>query len=219
MDAPPLMEVGDKWTARFHNKGDKREPYLFTNEVKAVDSTSAWICSETQEPNAQRPRALWRYDLKRADFLERFEFDPAAPNGAGNRLLNRQPNDDNLRFPLSVGKKYSVKSHWDNGEGYTELKAEVQAFEKVKVEAGEFDAYRIKYEGWWTRTKNGNFSGRAESTQWYAPTVKRLIKSEFFDRTTGGQIWTQNTFELVKWEPAGSGKGASIALPGASTAK
>ena len=110
VDAPTIA-VGDKWTYRFHNQGDKREPYLFYNEVKAVDNASAWLYGESQQPNAQPPKYVWRMDLKRAEYLERFEFDPAAANGAGKRLINRQTNDDSLQFRLSVGKKYALKQN------------------------------------------------------------------------------------------------------------
>ena len=82
VEAPPAPEVGDKWTYRFHNKGDKREPYLFINQVKFLDGGSAWILNESQQIGAQVTRSVWRYDLKRADYVERFDSDPAAANGA-----------------------------------------------------------------------------------------------------------------------------------------
>lgn len=205
MDTPPTMEVGDKWTYRFHDKGDKRDPYTFTNEIKSVDITSAWILGETQQPNVP-PKYVWRYDLKRAGALERFEFDPAAPNGAGKRTFDGPKNDDGYQFPLVVGKKFTVKEHWNDGNGYTEYKAEVEAFEKVTVEAGTFDAFRIKYSGWWTCTSGGTGSGRAERIRWYSPVTKNIVKGEAFDRTPGNQIWNLNTSELVKWEPAPKAK-------------
>lgn len=132
----PTMEVGDKWTFRFTNTGDKREPYTYTNEVKAVDGTSAWIYGETKQPNARNPKYVNRYETKSLELIEIFEFDQAAPNGNGKRLVDRQANDRSLQFPMSVGLTYTVKQKWDNGNGFTEYKAEVQAYEKVKVEAG-----------------------------------------------------------------------------------
>lgn len=206
MEAPPTMAVGDKWTYRFHDKGNKRDPYIYTNEVKTVDATSAWLYGETQEPNARTPKFVWRYDARRAAFVERFDFDATAANGAGARTRNTQSDDDLLQFPLEVGKKYPAKFAFPNREGYTEYKAEVEAFEKIKVEAGEFDAFRIKYAGWWTRTANGSGTGRAEFTVWYAPTVKAIVKREFMDRNQGGQLWNNQTTELVKWEPTGTPK-------------
>ena len=218
IETPPVLDVGDKWTYRFHNIGDNREPYQFSSAVSAVDGTSAWIYGEDQRTNAQPPKWVWRMDLKRHEFLERFDFDPAAKNGAGKRTTDRKV-DDSLQFPLSVGKKYSVKQNWDNGNGYTEYKAEVQAFEKVRVAAGEFDAFRIKYEGFWNQRVGGTFSGRAEWTRWYAPAVKGNVKSEFFDRTAQNQRWNQNATELVKWEPANTAKVPATPATAASDTK
>lgn len=208
MDAPPTMTVGDKWTYQFHDQGNKRDPYLYTNEVQRVDALSAWLYSETQDPAEQTPKSIWRYDLKRAGLMERFAFSETAPNGVGSRVNDRQKNDDLLQFPLEVGKKYAVKWFWrnENGEGYTDYKAEVEAFEKVRVLAGEFDAFRIKYSGWWNAN---SFTGRAEMTVWYAPAGKREVKVEYLDRTRGNrtrgnQLWNQRVWQLVQWEPAGS---------------
>lgn len=202
VDSPPPMETGDKWTFRFTNMGDKREPYIYTNEVKAVDGTSTWMYGESKQPNARNPKYVNRYEAKSVEVIEVFEFDPASPNGAGKRLADRQSNDRLLQFPLSVGTTYSVKQKWDNGNGFTDYKAEVQAFEKVKVEAGEFDAFRIKYSGFWNSTRPQTYSGRAEMTRWYSPSAKTVIKAEYLDRTSTNQLWNQNVNELVKWEPA-----------------
>ena len=200
VDAPPVVSVGDKWTYRFHNIADKREPYLFTNEVKSLDGESAWIYADSMDPGAQPAKSIWRMDLRRAEFVERFEFDPAAQNAAGKPLVDRRANDISLQFPLAVGKKYKVKQNYDNGTGFTEYNAEVEAMEKVKVEAGEFDTYRIKYTGFWTTRAGRSFSGRSELTRWYAPVVKAFVKSEFSNRTTDFQPWNHNKTELVKFE-------------------
>ena len=206
MDKPPTLDVGDKWTYRFHNVGDKRDPFTYTHEVKTVDGASAWIFGETNLPNAPS-KIVWRYDLKRADTLERFEYDMGAPNGAGRRTLDLQKNDDFFQFPLVVGKKFDVREIWiggNDGSGHNEFKAEVQAYEKVKVEAGEFDAFRIKYSGWWTRVSGG--VGRAELLRWYSPVAKRIVKSETNFRTPSNPGGNHFTVELVKWEPAPKAK-------------
>ena len=216
LEASPPLEMGDKWTYRFHNIGDKREPYTFFHEVKGIENVSAWLYGESTQPNAQPPKFVWRVDMKRAEFVERFDHDAAAPNGAGKCTINRAANEDSLQFPLSVGKKYSVKQKWDNGNGYTEYKAEIQALEKVKVEGGEFDAYRIKYTGFWNNTNGRSYSGRAEWTRWYAPSVKATVKNEISDRTSDGRAWNQNTLELVRWEPGASARAAPAPAPSAS---
>ncbi len=206
LEAAPQMQVGDKWTYRYHNTGDRREPYTFTNEVKRINGSDAWMYGESTESNTEHPKFWWRYDHKRGDFMERFVHQESAPNGLGSRIADRQKSEDLLQFPLELGKKYNAKQFWTNGDGYTDWKVEVQAFEKIKTEAGEFDAYRIKAIGWWTRTANGSRSGRAETTLWLAPTVKRYVRWEYLDRTPNGSMWNENKSELIKWEPAAVAK-------------
>ena len=202
LDVPAAPMVGDKWTFRYHNTGDKKEPYLYFNEVKSTDGASTWIYGESQEPNSRLPKFVWRLDMTKAAFVERFEFDPAAANGAGKIDADRKANDSYLQFPLAVGKKYKVKTHWDNGKGFNEYTAEVEAFEKVKVEAGEFEAYRIKYSGFWNRRVDGNYSGRTEQVNWYAPAVRGSVKWIYTDRNSNGSSWNNSTTELIKWEPS-----------------
>lgn len=200
LDATPQMHVGDKWTYRYINSGDRREPYIFTHEVKRIDGNDAWLYGESTEPGTQNPKYWWRYDHKRAGLMERFAYDESAPNSLGTRIANRQKNDDFLQYPLEVGKKYNAKEYWSNG--YTDWKIEVEAFEKIKTEAGEFDTFRVKATGWWTRTSNGSGSGRAEATGWVTPTAKREVRWQYMDRTPNGSMWNENKSELIKWEPA-----------------
>lgn len=200
-DAPIAPVAGDKWTYQHHNKGDKLEPYLYSHQVKKIDGTSAWIQGESRQPNARRPAFVVRQDTARLENVELFEFDAAAPNGAGQRVYDRSKVDGWLQFPLAVGKKYTVKRTWDNGEGFDELTAEVKAFEKVKVQAGEFDAYRITYAGFWNRRAGGNFSGRTEHEVWYAPAAKSVVRWHYMNRTSNGGSWNNTATELVKFEP------------------
>lgn len=208
IQTPTPPSVGDKWTYRFHNTGDKHEPYLFTNEVQSIDATSAWVLGESQDPKARNPKYVWRYDLKRAEFVERFVFDPSKPNGAGRRTLNRQSADPEIQFPMAVGQKFTLKQAWNNLEGYDDFKVEVQAYEKIRVEAGEFDAYRLSYTGFWVREVNpgAGLTGRVEMIRWYAPAAKQFIKSTYANRQPNSLPWAHNNTELVKWEPAATPK-------------
>jgi hypothetical protein len=197
----PLFEVGDKWTYKFTNLGDRRDPYTFFNQTMHVDQNSAWVYGETQDPNSREPQFAWRYDNKRAGFMESFSINLKNADKLGGRRTNNMPNDDLVKFPLEVGKEWPVKLTWGNGEGYSEYKAKVESFEKIKVEAGEFEVFKITLKGFWNRTANGSGSGRQEQVFWYSPLVKREVKSTFQQRTYGGQLWNNNESELVKWEP------------------
>lgn len=205
LDAHPEFDVGDKWTYRVHNKGDRKEPYLFTNQAFKSEAGSGWIYGETKEPNSRRPQFIWRYDYQRADLKEGFAFNPQKPTTPGPRFANNQPQDDLVQLPLNVGKRYAVKFDWNDGNGFNKYDVEVEAFEKIRTEAGEFEVYRIKASGWWTRTGGGTNgwtgSGRAGHLIYFAPSAKRYVKWESFDRNANGQPWNERVTEIIKWEP------------------
>lgn len=207
LDAMPPMQVGDKWTFRYHNIGDRREPYIFTSEVRRVEGNNVWLYGETLDPNTNIPKYWWRYDIKRAGLMESFVYDENAPESRGKRVANNQKNDDPFQFPLEVGKKWAVREFWD--DGYIDLKAEVETIEKIKTEAGEFEAYRIKYSGWWVFTSNGSGTGRSERTVWVAPAVKREVRREVRSYLADGRSWNQTKTELIKWEPVATATSAA----------
>lgn len=199
----PEFDVGDKWTFRYSNLGDKKEPVTYTHQAISSKNDSAWIYGESQDPNARRSKYILQFDYKRAKNVEGFEFKPTEPNKAGSRYGNWQPQNDVVSLPLEVGKKFKFDEEYSNGNGTNEYTATVEAFEKVKTEAGEFEAYRIKYSGWWnSKTSSGEgISGKLEMMRWWSPAVKREVKISFKSWTGRGKVWGDNETELVKWEP------------------
>lgn len=98
-------------------------------------------------------------------------------------------------FPLEVGKKWKFKYDLANKVSgfkvHWELEAAVVAYEKVKVQAGEFDTFKIEYKGYWNnRTTRRN--GRAVLTSWYAPEARTVVKTTYDD------TFNRNTRELVE---------------------
>ncbi len=203
LEAHPVFEVGDKWTYSYQNKGDRKEPYTYTNQVYALDAESAWLYGESQEPNARRAQYHLQYDFKRARVVEGFNFVAQKPKVAGSQYSNSRPADDQIQLPLQVGKKYNVNWDWntDSGNaGYDEYKAEVEAMERVKVPAGEFETYRIKLSGWWTCKSGCNGNGRVERQYWWSPDAKRVVKETYQNWGNRG-LWNNTETVLVKWEP------------------
>ena len=201
LEAHPEFDVGDKWTFKFNNIGDRREPYTFTVQAVRSENGSGWWYNESTERDARRPKFVQRYDYKRARVVEGFEFDPAAPNMVGSRYFNSQPKEDFIRFPLDIGQKYNYKVDWDDGNGYNEYKGVVESFEKVTLEAGEFEAFRIKFSGWWNRTRDGSGSGRVELILWWAPATKSFVKRTFKNWNGNGSQFNNFETTLLKWEP------------------
>jgi hypothetical protein len=203
LDKTPAFDVGDKWTYEYTNKGDRKASYIFTHQAYKADADSAWLYGETQQPNATRKQYVMRFDYKRADTIERFEYQPTIPNEPGLRFADSLKQDSAVQFPMAVGNKHDVKWVNNDGSGYIEMEVKVESFEKVTVTAGEFDAYRVKYSGWWYNQNGGvtTGSGRASQTRWYAPSAKRIVKWEIADKRANGAPFNETTTELIKWEP------------------
>jgi hypothetical protein len=97
---------------------------------------------------------------------------------SGSNLLEFKPRSPTLAFPLQVGKKWegdyegyraSNGTHWKS-----HVTCQAKAFERIKVAAGEFEAYRVECEDAWEATP---FHGFSDSVSWYAPTLGTIVKS------------------------------------------
>lgn len=94
-------------------------------------------------------------------------------------ILNKKQSDTPYRsWPLKVGKKWKYESKWTNesgDKGITSQDAEVISFEEIKLPAGKFMAYKIKYVGYVQNYQAGG-KGKVTDTFWYAPKLRQNIK-------------------------------------------
>jgi hypothetical protein len=101
-----------------------------------------------------------------------------------------------LSFPLEVGKKWAYKTSFVNkvsgNKGRWELEATVVAFENVKVPAGEFDAFKVAYKGFWNNDTTRR-NGRLVLANWYAPATRSVVKTEYDD---GFNNWVRQLVEF-----------------------
>jgi hypothetical protein len=105
-----------------------------------------------------------------------------------------------FKFPMQVGNKHTYdKLPWANGAGTHTGTCEVKGEEKLTVTAGSFDTVRIECSGFWNRVFDGFGSGRINEVLWYAPSISRLVKSQFSDTFTNGQLNTKSQTELVEF--------------------
>jgi hypothetical protein len=96
---------------------------------------------------------------------------------------------------LQVGKKWAAgwtTEHQRWGKLVYDLNLRIAAFEKVRVMAGEFDAFRIEGEGWIT-----NVGTRLERRFWIVPGLNFAVKSEQKDLARNGRYYLTNSIELV----------------------
>ena len=102
------------------------------------------------------------------------------------------PGIELARFPLEKGAKWAF-DYSAKGETFTAQASQdrrVEALEKVKVPAGEFEAYKVSYDGRFrgTNNKGSPFSARFEGSDWLAliggrlVAVKRVYKNSLGDK-------------------------------------
>lgn len=203
----PKLDVGDKWTYAYEDLGEHQEPYTYTNQVFKADGESGWLYGESQASKPWRKSWVMRYDFQRGGVTEFFEYNAPSrsnphPVQPGPRYSERLTMDDDIQYPLFVGKTYKVDWPSVNGSSAFQFDVTVESFEKVTTPAGEFDAYKLKFVGRWQRViGTERYIGSARRVSWVAPAVKRIVRTEYQDRNIYNNLANRSVEELVKWEP------------------
>lgn len=98
-----------------------------------------------------------------------------------------EPSDGKLRFPLRVGDEWSSSYAYRSGswEALGERQTRVVGVERVDTVAGSFDAFRVEQIVSWSAGAGNKGGGRTSETDWYAPSVGRIVKSDFSDKAAG----------------------------------
>ena len=111
--------------------------------------------------------------------------------------------DGSIKFPMQIGAKYDYTDlPWPNGQGDSSMKCEVKGEEKLTLQAGTFDAVLIECSGFWKRRFEGSSTGRTSETLWYAPSIGRMVKSQFVSLFQDGSPDIKTQSELVEFIPA-----------------
>ena len=115
--------------------------------------------------------------------------------------LLTQEGTELLRFPLRVGQQWTHVAHVrfkDNGsQARVETQVRVEAWERVRVTAGEFDAFRLGAKGTIHGTSyggSGQLRGESSSVYWYAPAARAIVKHKNRNTYRG-----ESTIELVDY--------------------
>jgi len=201
LETNPEFTVGDSWTFRWKDLVDQKPETQELQQAYKSEGGVGWVIGRSLNPEAKRKNYVLKFEYAKSDFREVFDFNPAQPTQPGKQFRDRTKFDDEVQFPLTIGREYKYSNVWSNGNGRADYNAKVVRYEKVNVTAGEFDAYRIELDGWWKDTVH-SYSGRAVITLWYSPEVKRIIKRDYTDFTTRNRPYASYLMEMVKWEPA-----------------
>lgn len=95
---------------------------------------------------------------------------------------NSSSNPRYLEFPLAVGRNWRFVNDWvfkpKGSRGRFSASVTVLAWEKVRVPAGEFDAFKLsvteKISG--TSPIGSQYAGETTRTYWYAPAARAVVK-------------------------------------------
>ena len=106
-----------------------------------------------------------------------------------------------LRFPLAVGKQWRYTTDWvfkpKGSRGTSVVDVAVVDYEKVRVPAGDFDAFKLVAKSVISGISgiNSQIAGETSRTYWYAPAARAIVKSVAHNPYLG-----PSTVDLVEFE-------------------
>ena len=174
----PSVRVGDEWKFVVYYSVPSRTPNR-SWVVTAVTPT-AIVGTENGEP-----------------------LTLTADLGVAESPLVKYSNPRTLSFPLEVGKRWRYASDWvfkpKGSNGSTVVEVTVLGHERIRVPAGEFEAFRLLAKGSLSGTSpSGSFyAGETTTTYWYAPDARAIVKSVYHNPYQG-----ISTVELVEFRRA-----------------
>ena len=205
--AAPQLAAGDTWVYNRRNAFNDEFVATYRHRVAAIKDNSVWL-EVVRQGDAdgvnQTYTADWNWVAASLTNMQRFNFSPPLPAYVFPLEVGRHWQQDITATDPGTGKRFNVKVYgW------------VLGIERVKVPAGEFDAYKIRrgiYAGdfdlWKTQT-------RILEYDWYVPAVNGVVKHEDASEynLTSGRGWPlikgdRSRWELVSYTP-GARKAAS----------
>lgn len=112
-----------------------------------------------------------------------------------------EPGAQVLSFPLEVGRRWRYTSDWvlevKGSKGSSVVDMAVVGHEKVRVPAGEFDAFKLVGKGTIRGVSgiNSQIAGETHATYRYAPAARAIVKSVSHNPYLG-----TSTVELVRFQ-------------------
>lgn len=154
----PVVHVGDQWEFVQYWGTASAEPNR-TWIIRSITSTRI-EGTENGEPLALTPEL-----------------------GVLESPRTRDSNPQSLSFPLEVGKRWRYTTDWlfkaKASKGSADIDVTVVAYERLRVPAGEFDAFKLVAKGGLRGISgiNSRIEAETETTYWYAPAARAVVKS------------------------------------------
>lgn len=186
----PAFAVGEAWTFAYKNALEPAKDDTYTQTVSGVAADG----SATLNGGA-------------------VALDPSG-NLVKTATSSYTPSDCKLRFPLFIGAAWSASYVYRSGAWVSSVdrQAKVVAIERVETRAGVFDAFKIEQAASWSGAQGNRGYGVTRETDWYAPVVGRVVKTDYIDRPTHGAP-TVTHVVLIGFKPASASASASAAHP------
>lgn len=187
--AAPQVAVGDSWTYQYTDVWKHAQGNLNRMEVTAVDDSGIQVDIKRAASGALVSKQRFSRELNPID-RGRMHFNPAFGRYA---------------FPLEPGKEWSSDATGENpaaGKRWRyRIKGKALGWEKIKVQAGEFDALKVEVVGYYHGEEVGSNggSGQLNETLWFAPAVNNFVRLEYQDTDWQGRIYNRDIWELATY--------------------
>lgn len=165
----PRYCLGDTYTSNGYSSTNILGKDTFTWTVENVNPDGSFQAIETSKGDGRRDQYVYNNQRQLVKWIDM---------KTGERKPVHDPPSKYLDFPLFVGKRWtdSYKGKSVSGAFFEYTNAyTVTEYTKIKVEAGEFEAFRIQKKQWnkvWSPSAKP-----AEEIYYYAPRAKVVIKS------------------------------------------
>jgi hypothetical protein len=181
----PSFKEGDTWQFNISRKGQ------LTSSTE--QNEGMYELSVTQG-------AVKLYDVNGGQKNEK-PIEPDGPTQALLRLVGKSDQRPDLKFPLSVGQKwtYEFVTRPPGSKFNQRRSAEVNivGMEQMSTPAGTFKTYKlIRSESWSVGSRFGG-RGTSTTTYFYSPETRSIVKSSSLTNDNPGTIET----ELLKFTP------------------
>lgn len=185
----PAVMTGDRWVTEVTDHQGARLNYRSERVVVSVDGGRLVTTAKTLKSNYTRT----------------VEYDPdwgllasRHPNGSETTFAPALPY---MRFPIGPGSTWSARVEETSSSGERKvhnISARVTGWEDVRLPIGSFNTLRVELVD--RIEVDGVLVHEGKDVSWYAPSVKRSVRSEeaSFDPKTGQS--RRRTIELVEYQ-------------------
>lgn len=187
--AAPQMAVGDNWTYQYTDVWKNEPGNLNRLEITAV---------KVDDIEADVKRVATGSVVSHQHFSR--EMNPME-----RHKIQFAPAFGRFAFPLEAGKQWTSEATGENPAAgkslHYKFEGKALGWEKIKVEAGEFEVLKIEVTAYYQGRKVGSNggSGKLTETLWYAPAVKNFVKLEYEDTDLKGRPYNRDLWELAAY--------------------